>query len=264
MDRGILNDGIDLQELARESARAYQTAAPFAHIALDGLFSPARLGALIREFPGPGDIAWQRFRSHQEVKLASTSESQFPSGIKQFLYQLNSSTWLRFLETLTGIEGLIPDPHFVGGGMHQSVRGGKLDVHADFNKHPEWGLDRRLNLLVYLNEGWRDEYGGHLELWDREMRQREAMIAPLFNRMVVFSTTDSSYHGHPHPLACPEGVTRRSLALYYYSNGRPEEQVTRRHSTLYRALPTDSRLRRYVGAFIPPIAYTLFDKLRRE
>jgi hypothetical protein len=161
-------------------------------------------------------------------------------GVKtrNFLYQLNSSTFITFLEELTGIEGIIPDPHFAGGGLHQIETGGYLKVHVDFNRHERLKLDRRLNLLIYLNKNWKEEYGGCLELWDRDMTRCEKKILPIFNRFVLFSTTDFSYHGHPEPLACPEGWTRKSLALYYYSNGRPAEEIAEvGHSTIFRERP---------------------------
>jgi Rps23 Pro-64 3,4-dihydroxylase Tpa1-like proline 4-hydroxylase len=142
---------------------------------------------------------------------------------------------LGFLETLTGIDGLVPDPYFGGGALHQIVPGGFLKVHADFNWHPKLRLDRRLNMLVYLNRGWRPEWGGALELWDGEMAGPVASILPLFNRTVVFTTTDSSFHGHPRPLACPDGTTRKSVSLYYYSNGRPESERSAPHDTIFPA-----------------------------
>src|SRR5438034_178076 len=79
--------------------------------------------------------------------------------------------------------------------------GGFLKVHVDFNVHPKLKLDRRLNMLIYLNKEWREEWGGDLELWDADRTMCRKKIAPLFNRTVVFSTGDSSFHGHPHPLA---------------------------------------------------------------
>jgi hypothetical protein len=140
---------------------------------------------------------------------------------------------------LTGIQGLVPDPHLWGGGLHQILPGGKLAVHADFNKYPHFKLDRRLNVLVYLNRDWQEQWGGQLELWNRDMTRCEQRILPLFNRMVCFSTTDSSFHGHPDPLRCPADRTRRSLALYYYSNGRPAEEIGRPHTTLFQYRPDD-------------------------
>lgn len=162
---------------------------------------------------------------------------------RSLLYQLNSSTFITFLERLTNVDGLIPDPHFVGGGLHQIERGGFLKMHVDFNKHERLRLDRRLNLLIYLNKDWQEEYGGHLELWDKDVTQCSKKILPVFNRCVVFTTTDFSYHGHPEPLTCPEDRSRKSLALYYYSNGRPASEIRRghsEHSTLFRARPGET------------------------
>ncbi len=144
---------------------------------------------------------------------------------------------VNFLEKLTGISGLIPDPHYLGGGLHQIERGGFLKIHADFNRHSRLKLDRRINVLLYLNRPWEDTWGGHLELWDSTMTICADKIAPLFNRLVVFTTTDSSFHGHPDPLDCPPDVVRRSLALYYYTNGRPEREQSKVHSTLHQARP---------------------------
>src|SRR5205085_7257435 len=122
-------------------------------------------------------------------------------------------------------------------------------------------LDRRLNVLVYLNEDWDESYGGHFELWDQEMKGCRKKILPLFNRMALFSTTTTSYHGHPNQLTCPPDRTRKSLALYYYTNGRPEEEVVdgaQDHNTLFKYRPEDkkseisSRMRETVKLFTPP------------
>ncbi|MCD9622756.1 2OG-Fe(II) oxygenase [Rhabdothermincola salaria] len=179
---------------------------------------------------------------------------------RQFLNQLNCSAFMQFLERLTGIGGLIPDPHYAGGGLHQIERGGYLKVHADFNVHEELKLDRRLNALVYLNRDWEEDWGGHLELWDRSMEQAIHRIAPVFNRTVVFATTDWSYHGHPDPLACPPGVTRKSVATYYYTSGRPAEEASIAHNTLYQRRPGERLMRDWV----PPVAIDAVKRLRRR
>ena len=210
------------------------------------------------------------FRSNErEIKLASAAESRFGPATRLLLYHLNSITFLDFLSEVTAIPDLLSDPCFDGGGLHQIVRGGKLGVHADFNKHPRYGLDRRLNLLIYLNQDWREEYGGALELWDRGMTRCEARILPIFNRVVVFGTTDFTYHGHPDPLACPIGMTRKSLALYYFSVGRPADEVSATHSTLFRARPQGeaslsfgSRLRHAARELLPPILTRQLQRLR--
>ena len=212
----------------------YSSADPFAHIALDGLFDDADFEAVLRDFPSPGQMRWMRFDNPQERKLGFFHESStITDPVRRFLDAMNGFEMLLFLERLTGIEGLIPDPYFGGGGLHQIEPGGFLKVHADFNVHPKLHLDRRLNMLIYLNKDWREEYGGHLELWDREAHTCRTRILPLFNRTVVFSTTDTSVHGHPHPLTSPPGVTRKSVSLYYYTAGRPGAEQSKPHDTLF-------------------------------
>lgn len=229
-----------LEEIAPSS---YSRATPFPHVVFDDFFDPAVVEAVLSEFPKPGQIGWQRFDNDREIKLASAKEASFGPMTRLLLYHLNSMTFLEFLSRVTGIDNLIPDPSFEGGGLHQIMPGGKLGVHADFNRHKRYDLDRRLNLLLYLNKNWKEEYGGHLELWDREMTSCEAKVLPIFNRVMIFGTTDFTYHGHPDPLRCPAGMSRKSLALYYFSNGRPAEEVAGRHSTLFRE--------RHAGEFRP-------------
>ncbi len=213
----------------------YQSAEPFPHVVIDGLFDDAELEAVLREFPAPDQMRWMRFDNAREKKLGFFYESSAISErIRRFLDAMNGFEMLLFLEALTGIDGLIPDPYFGGGGLHQIEPGGFLKVHADFNVHPKLKLDRRLNMLIYLNKDWRDEYGGHLELWDAAMRAPRQRILPSFNRTVIFSTTDTSFHGHPHPLQSPPGVTRKSVSLYYYTAGRPESERSAPHDTLFR------------------------------
>jgi Rps23 Pro-64 3,4-dihydroxylase Tpa1-like proline 4-hydroxylase len=227
-----------LRQLAERHQPIYQTADPFPHVIIDNFLPEEVLDAVLAEFPKVDAIDWKRFEAAAEKKLASRSEQQMGNATRMLLYQLNSATFIEFLEHLTGIEGLVPDPHFIGGGLHQIQRGGFLKMHVDFNRHEKLKLDRRLNLLIYLNKNWQADYGGYLELWDDQMTRCGQKILPIFNRCVVFSTTDFSYHGHPEPLNCPEGETRKSLALYYYSNGRPAHEVKGSgHSTLFKARP---------------------------
>lgn len=212
----------------------YREADPFPHIVLDGLFDDADLERVLAEFPSPDEIKWMRFDNPQEKKLGFFyATSTISDTVRRFLDAMNSFEMLLFLEALTGIEGLIPDPYFGGGGLHQIEPGGFLKIHADFNVHPKLHLDRRLNMLIYMNKNWREEYGGHLELWDAEMHSCRKRILPVFNRTVVFSTSDRSYHGHPHPLTSPPGVTRKSVSLYYYTAGRPEEERSAAHDTIF-------------------------------
>jgi hypothetical protein len=212
----------------------YAAARPFPHIVIDGLFEDHVLDQVLAEFPRPGEIEWAAFDNPTEKKLGYRYTSPLKPRLRDFLFEMNSAPVLQFLEALTGIDGLIPDPYFGGAGPHQILPGGFLKVHADFNWHPKLRLDRRLNLLVYLNRDWKEEYGGHLELWDRDVQRCEHRILPLYNRTVVFSTTDFSFHGHPEPLACPEGMSRKSVSFYYYSNGRPDDERSAPHDTIFK------------------------------
>jgi hypothetical protein len=224
-----------MRAIAPAASVAYATAKPYPHVVFDDFFDPEVVDTVLAEFPKPDQIRWQKFDNDREIKLASARDASFGPVTRMLFYHLNSISFLEFLSEVTGIPNLISDPGLDGGGLHQIVRGGKLGVHADFNKHHRYGLDRRLNVLLYLNKDWREEYGGNLELWDRDMKQCEARVAPLFNRVMIFGTTDFTYHGHPDPLQCPEGMTRKSMALYYFSNGRPAEEISGEHSTIFRA-----------------------------
>jgi hypothetical protein len=143
---------------------------------------------------------------------------------------------VEFVSKLIGVDNLIADPSLEGGGLHQSTTGGFLNVHADFTVHPhqrKW--QRRANILLYLNEGWKPEYGGDLELWSADMKQCVEKVAPIANRALIFTTDPDSFHGHPEPMRCPQGVARRSMALYYFSV--EDDPFVR--STEYRARPGD-------------------------
>jgi hypothetical protein len=220
---------------ARALRAQYQNADPFPHVVLDGLFDDDALDDVLADFPRPDETRWMRFDSPTEKKLGYYHEhSSISPAVRSFLDALNGFEMLLFLEAMTGIEGLIPDPYFGGGGLHQIEPGGFLKIHADFNVHPKLKLDRRANMLIYMNRGWEEEWGGHLELWTPDMSECRQRISPLFNRTVVFSTTDTSFHGHPRPLLSPPGVTRKSVSLYYYTAGRPPEEQSPPHDTIFR------------------------------
>jgi hypothetical protein len=260
-----------LREVGAAAAKQFREALPFPHVVLDGLFDPDLLARISDEFPHPAAVEWTQYRDKRQVKLGSNRDDHFGPLTKGMLFHLNSSVFLDFLSQVTGIENLIADSYFEGGGMHQIQRGGKLAIHADFNRHPRYNLDRRLNALLYLNLNWKEEYGGYLELWDRDMKDCITRIAPSFNRLVVFATTDFTYHGHPDPLICPEGVTRKSLALYYYTNGRPVEEVSEGHSTLFQARPREDlkderyRLKELARDLMPPVVSRFIGRhLRRH
>ena len=258
-----------LEALAQEKAEQYKNAKPFPHIYFDDFLPLEAAEEALKDFPEPKQLTWTEFDKPTERKLAFDEVEKLPPSVRDVLYFLNSRPMLQFLEVLTGIQGVISDPYFVGGGLHQIKPGGNLEVHADFNFHTKLKLDRRINVLVYMNKDWKEEYGGHFELWNRDMSAAEQKILPLFNRCAIFSTTSFSYHGHPTPLSCPPDRTRKSIATYYYSNGRPEEEVGDAHSTLFQMRPgvvpekPKHSMKDVVVAVTPPILISAIKSLRK-
>jgi len=264
----------NLLERSQSYQKIYKNALPYPHIVLDNFFPEEMVNEVLSEFPSASSNWSVNWNLKDEIKSLSKGEEMFGEKTKMLSRYLNSEPFLFFLEKLTGIKNLIPDPHFSGGGFHQIKRGGYLKIHADFNKHKETNLDRRLNVLIYLNKNWKEEYGGHFELWDKEMTGAVKKILPVFNRMVVFSTTTFSFHGHPDPLNCPEGETRKSLAFYYYTNGRPEEEVVpgmELHDTLFQKRKNEKYdnafkkeiFKERIKYFIPPFLVDLLRKIMR-
>jgi hypothetical protein len=251
-------------------SQQYRSNRPFPHIGIDNFFDKDVIKSLVMNYPVEFDATWERrlldAGSYEEQKLSLGRLEDFHPYIQHFINALNSRLFVEFLERLTGITGLIPDPHLSGGGLHMIPRGGRLAIHADFNIHRELRLDRRLNLLLYLNHDWKEEWGGAIELWDRDVKTREKAYLPIANRVVVFTTTDTAYHGHPDPLTCPKGTYRRSIALYYYTNGRPEDEKSDDHTTIFKMRPNEVRRRRALDRmkpFVPPIIWQLPRLLKR-
>ena len=223
-----------LQRLAIELAPFYREAEPYPHVVIDGFLEAGVARELADRFPQPqDDIGWLHYGAENfEVKMSCPSEERFPEVLRRAVHDMHSGPFVRFLEQLTGIDHLIPDPHLVGGGLHLTRSGGHLGVHSDFNWHEGLQAHRRINVLLYLTPDWMPAWKGELELWDRGARSCQKTVAPLFNRAVVFSTTSDSFHGHPSHW---EGTAnRQSIALYYYTTSRPDHEIESPHNTRYK------------------------------
>jgi hypothetical protein len=238
----------------------YRRAQPYPHAVFDNFADPAVARELLAEFPPVEADTWTNYTHVNERKFGRSERASFPPAIGAVVDELNAPPFIAWLERLTGISGLRADPGMEGGGLHQSRRGGHLNIHADFTghpRHPSWR--RRVNVLLYLNDGWQPEWGGDLELWSRDMRQCVQRVAPLFNRALIFNTEPDSFHGHPDPIACPEGVTRKSLALYYFTEERAPFVV---RSTEYRPRPGDGAKR--IAIWADKLAVRAYDKVKRR
>jgi 2-oxoglutarate-Fe(II)-dependent oxygenase superfamily protein len=222
--------------------RQFRESHPYPHVHLKEFLDPDVAGEMADEFPGMATDAWTRYKHPNENKVGLAKRSLFPPLLGEVVDELNSEAFVHWLSQLTGIPDLLPDEMLEGGGLHQSGAGGFLNVHTDFSNHhyhKHWR--RRVNLILYLNPGWHQQWGGALELWDREMRRCVVKVPPLFNEALIFRTDEISYHGFPDPLRCPEGESRKSLALYYYTAEVSVEVKTR--STNYRPRPEDGALK---------------------
>jgi hypothetical protein len=237
---------------------------PFPHLVIDSFLPPGLIDQVLQNFPEqrrPGESLFELGHvGHHKRQIPPQSCNGFTRDLFAFF---NSAPVLQYLETLSGIKGLLPDPYFMGGGFHEIARGGFLGIHADFRLHKQLRLHRRLNMLIYLNPVWHDDWGGKLELWARDKSRCVASVSPVLNRCVIFSTDADSYHGHPHQLACPPSVTRRSIALYYYTASESVFTEVPNDPTIYAEVARDGdaishsswslRADRLMGEWAPPV-----------
>jgi Rps23 Pro-64 3,4-dihydroxylase Tpa1-like proline 4-hydroxylase len=225
---------------AEELHSVFSTNTPFPHVVIDGFLPNKLISALVSEFPNPDDESWDRSVVEGiQVKLRSNwqSEDDISPTTAEVVHFFNSGSFMNCLSSITGVKKLISDPYFTGGGRNCILPGGVLDVHADGNWHDSMGVHRRLNAILYLNENWDENWGGHFELWDKELTGCVKSVSPLANRLLIFETHDFTYHGHPNPLGCPDGNSRKSLIFYYYTaEPRPSEQILKAepHRALWR------------------------------
>ncbi len=246
-----------LENIATARMGDYQAGDPFPHIAIDEFVYPQVLEAVLAEIEARGGLQWSTMDDRFQKKSACNSTRMMSPRTRALIQFLNGQEMIMFLEKLTGIEGLVPDPQLAGGGLHELRQGGFLGVHADFNIQKHLRLDRRINLLLYLNKDWDEAWGGNLELWDTSMTACVKRYAPQFNRCVIFNTTDKSFHGNPQPVNAPDGRPRRSIAMYYYTNGRPLGEVSDAHMTMFQHRPGEAsaidRSKRMLKKFVPPV-----------
>jgi 2OG-Fe(II) oxygenase superfamily len=274
-EQGIYCDAKEARSLGELVHQEYVSAEPYPHIVMDGFLPEPFIRSILDAFPAEklaGDKVFDiNYGGHHKRQVQPEDCDAY---LRQVFHFFNSAPVLQFLEGLTGIEGLMPDPYFAGGGLHETSTGGKLGVHADFRINNTLHVERRLNLLVYLNPEWDDAWNGQLELWDRQMKACVSKVSPLWNRCVVFSTDADSYHGHPDDLKTPEHIKRRSLALYYYTASRAIYNEVPNHSTMYRARPGDSaeihkearafRMDQYARDWLPPVTMRLYHAVMRR
>jgi hypothetical protein len=214
---------------------------PFKYVVIDDFLSDQLANDAMASFPPLTDASWEHSKDQGiEVKSRTTWKSEFdiPEHIIDVVRIANSSLLLSAMSDLFGIPKLMPDPYFSGGGLNVSEKNGHLDVHVDGNYHDASGLNRRMNLLIYLNPNWEENWGGEFGIYSEDGRTLVRSVAPIFNRCVIFDSHDKSFHGLPNPINFPINDPRRSIILYYYTKDqRPGDQVVidEPHSALWRS-----------------------------
>jgi len=233
-----------IQPLDRERLREeFRNAPSFPHIAIENLLKPGvaeEVAAAFPSFEKAHELGLKFNFVNEQQKIQVTDRTKFPDAVARLGEAITSPEFLADLEYITGIPRLLVDEQYAGGGMHLTGPGGRLDVHVDFNQLEDRKLFRRLNILLYLNPGWRDEWGGHIELWDKGVKTCHFRQSPLLNRCLIFETSDISYHGVA-PVNPSSPQIRQSFAAYYYTR-EPPPGPTVSHSTVFKARPNE-RLR---------------------
>lgn len=240
-----LEDGLHLDaELARDLgaqlSQLYAAQHPFPHIVIDDFLPKPLIESILAHFPVENtgeEVHYEK--GYKGLHKRQINPNACDAYLKNVFAFFNSAPILAFFEGLTAIDGLIPDPYFTGGGLHETKRGGLLGVHADFRINRKLHVERRINAIIYLNKSWEASYGGNLELWDNQMTHCVKQIEPIFNRCVVFNTDHDSNHGHPEPLNTPDHISRKSIALYYYTASMRVYDDFVEHRTHYKPRPKD-------------------------
>ena len=237
MEHMSLINNLNIENLKKEAESSH----PFPFFYVDDFLDKEFANAIYDSFPGfeQASKIGRSFNAVNEAKKVQiTDSSKFPKPIFHLNKLLSSQEFLSAISEIMNISNLVADPQLVGGGIHETDGGGRLDVHVDFNFNKELKLFRRVNILIYFNKEWEEGYGGILDLWDSDVKKCHARIAPVFNRMACFATSEISYHGVT-PLKCPPGITRKSFAAYYYNDGKDGANIVKPHSTIFKARPNE-------------------------
>ena len=232
-----LRAGLDFDALGP----AMRGAEGFPHFCIDEFLDPAFAEEVHDAFPSfqEADRLGKSFSAvNEKRKIQITDVTHFPAPIRQLHDLLASDVFVAAMSRMSGIPNLLADPQLMGGGIHETNHGGHLDVHVDFNFNEQTGLHRRLNILVYFNKDWKEEYGGYLDLWDRDVQHCLGRFAPQFNRAAGFATSGISWHGVT-PVTCPPDRMRKSFAAYYYTKEAPPDWDGVMHSTVFKARPDE-------------------------
>jgi Rps23 Pro-64 3,4-dihydroxylase Tpa1-like proline 4-hydroxylase len=229
---------IDINKLNQELntiQNDFNSKQPFRFTSFENFFTNDSAEKILNNYPSIENGKWDGTTYIDQKNKFQKTNFESGSIFEQVFAEMNSPEFLEWLQKVSKIDALMGDVDLFGGGLHQSTNGAFLNVHIDYNIHPKTKFHRRLNVLVYMNKDWKDEYEGHIELWDLSDNKKNqlAKISPNFNRCVIFETNEISFHGHPKPLNTPAHINRKSIATYYYTETRPAHEIAGDHNTIY-------------------------------
>ena len=251
---------VDRLMAAKDKLRdEFRAGKPYPHVVIDDFFDPDVLERVMGDFPSQSGRDWIKYDTENEIKQTSRGIADLSAFTQTFFMQICAEPMMGFLRYVTDHHDLVPDPMFHGGGLHETFRGGWLNVHVDWTQHPVLPLARRLNLIIYLNRDWDTAWGGALDLCDSVTKKAGASVAPIFNRAVIFETNDHTLHGFPDPITCPVDHSRKSISLFYWS---PDPEAIKK-SSFITFLPgkKHTRMKALARSFVPPVTYVARDKL---
>lgn len=236
----LINTSLFNEVSIEQLKKSFSESTPYKHVVIDGFLKPEIADELFDGFPKE-EVFNKKYKGVNEYKAEGSNFEDFPALFTQLREDLHSPVWCQIMSKITGIDDLFSVPDALGGGLHQGANGSFLDIHIDFNIHADRGIHRRVNLLIFFNRDWKEEYGGHTELWNADMTNLDKKVFPSFNRCLIFETNEISYHGYA-AIKVPDGVTRKSFYAYYYTALR--DDAAKYHDTVFKARPTDSTIKK--------------------
>jgi len=241
-----------------------QSAAPYPHLVVQDWFNPRLLELVREEF---GDLPREQWstqtNAYARVERSRVGARMGPAS-QLYFWTLGSSFFLHVLSHISGVPDLVHDAHLFGGGLHETLNGGSFGIHADFDRHPRTALNNEMVFITYLNKDWQPDWNGALELWDSGRRQCVSTVEPEFGRSILMSHGRTHFHGHSKPLAVPPGVTRRSVASYYYANRFAREDRREAMLSTYLFASRSDRSKHVLKQILPPIVVTTIKRLARR
>ncbi len=237
----FINPKLLEQDTINKLHNDFVNAQPYKHIVIDNFLKEDIANKLHDSFPDY-EVFNKKYDGLNERKAEGSNFEDFDPLFTELKKEINSPELCKWISEVTGVENVFVTDDAMGSGLHQGKAGSFLDIHIDFSIHHLANVYRRLNLLIYFNKDWKDEWAGHIELWNADMTKCEKKVRPDFNRAVIFVTTGKSYHGYGK-INPPEGINRKSFYTYFYTNV-PGDQNESYNDTIFKARPEDSTAKR--------------------